>query len=109
MDDNIGKLTDDIFQRLDEMEGTDASRTISILQTEISILEQEVAQQSCRLSTAISMLKETAKIIKIASSSIRSFRGQQKNAENVWAGYWGVVKEFEEIVFDKESVSSWEA
>lgn len=98
-------LMNDILLKLQDMEGRVTE--LHDLENEASMLKRKIKTENERLSLITAMLKETSKVVKIASSAAEAFDGKKKNAENTWLYYWGVIDEFEAVVFEMESLASW--
>lgn len=111
MDSEIRQLTREILERFNNMgpnntRSGDISKLTRSLTTEMALLKEEIDQQNVRLRASIAILKETSRIIQIATEATESFKGKITNAESIWASYWGILKECEEAIFEMESVCS---
>lgn len=103
---DVNLLIDDLILRLEEMEYAQEKEKLHKLEKQSATLHRDIKVASKRLSITVSLLKETTKLLHILSSVARAYDGNKGRAENTWASYWGISRQYDTAIFEMESLAS---
>lgn len=97
-------LTDSLLRRLSDMKRVEEITKLQKLREENDILLRELEFSRQHLCLTSRLLRDISKQLKITIAALEAFDGKARNAENSWAQYWGIETQYEEAIFEMQSI-----
>lgn len=104
--DALDGMIDELLMDLQDMEQSDAKLRIRNLESENSILAQEIKAQKHRISLMHSMFHQAETLFQTLSDTRESFYKQRLAAEESWLAFWGIHNYHTAPLFSIEDLSA---